>query len=100
MKKKRMPQNNYLEYYKLSAPILIFVVGIYIASIDKKIDCMSQQIFHHLTNDEIHTPKSIVNTRAEFEIYQAMHNQQYEDLKGSIKELIILLTETTTQRRK
>jgi hypothetical protein len=77
----------WMEYLRLITPVLIFVVGAYVASIDRKIDDMSKQIFHHLTNDEIHMPRTIAITKAEFQIYQVMRDSQMKDLRDSLKEL-------------
>ncbi len=45
-----------------------------------------EKLFKHLTNDEIHTPKSIVVSKAEFDIYQVFRDKQMSDLKDTFSK--------------
>ena len=47
---------------------------------------MSGGFFKHVTNDEIHTPKSIVVTQPEFKIYQEFRSKEMQDLHELIIE--------------
>jgi hypothetical protein len=72
---------------QISVPVLIFVLGVYIHQVDNNITAVKSDaktnyelVFKHLTNDEIHTPKSISLTRPEFAIYQQFRDKQMTDL--------------------
>lgn len=72
------------EALRFVTPILsagtLFVVGLLFSRIDK----LDDKIFKHLTNDDIHTPKMVVVTRPEFEIYQQMRDRQMQDIKEAV----------------
>ena len=85
---------NWMEYLRLLTPMGIFVVGIYVSMINnglnevkESIKCLDSKMFIHLTNDEIHTPKTIAITRAEFDVYQNMRDQQMSDMKELLLEI-------------
>lgn len=79
------------ERYRWVTPMLvsisIFVLGMVLTT-TRGID---EKLFKHLTNDEIHTPRSVVLTRAEFAIYQDFRNKQNDDLKASLCRIEALL---------
>lgn len=66
-------------------PIGVTICIFLLTMILHKTDTIDDKLFKHLTNDEIHTPKSIVLTRPEFDLYQQMRQRQMEETK----ELVI-----------
>jgi len=81
-------------WLRLVTPILLIFISFYINTIDKKISCLDntlatldERILKHMMNDEMHTPKSMVVTKAEFSIYQEMRNDQMTSLKDDMFEL-------------
>ena len=44
-----------------------------------------EKVFKHLTNDEIHTPKSLVITKPEFNIYREYRTSEIENLREDVK---------------
>jgi hypothetical protein len=91
------------EYMRWITPILVTIALFFLVSISNKVDSIDEKLFKHLTNDEIHTPKSIAISRAEFSIYQDLRAKQMEDLATNQRELKELLREhdrnTTGGRR-
>lgn len=106
----------------LVVPFFIFGLGVYVKQVDNNINTninnVKEQInifrndtdkqlcsyrnelkdyddkaWKHFTNDEMHTPKSIVLTKAEFNIYQELRGREMSDLK----ELIITQTKEIKQ---
>jgi hypothetical protein len=79
---------------QILVPILLFVLGVYIRQVDTNIDNVRKDIvsvktdiktnydllFKHMTNDEMHAPRSMVLTRPEFAIYQSFRDKQMTDL--------------------
>lgn len=97
---KRSDMNDWREWIRLLTPVGIFVIGLYIAQVNgnitdvkEAIAKVQEQLFHHLTNDDIHTPKNIVVSQAEFKVYQEMRATQMETLSLGITELKELLRE-------
>lgn len=76
-----------MEYLRLATPVLIFIVGLYVAAVDKKLDRMSEQILHHLTNDAIHWNRNDGVSKAEFQIYQMMRDKQMEEIRSTMKDV-------------
>ena len=95
------------EHLRLVTPFLILVLGVYtsmvksdigrvenyIKGVDEEIKDVGDKIFEHLTNDDLHMPKTIAVTRAEFLIYQEMRDKQMDDVKGAVYDIRRLLQE-------
>jgi len=43
----------------------------------------NMMVFKHLTNDELHCPRSVTVTKPEFLIYQNMRDKQMDDIRAS-----------------
>lgn len=102
--------NNWMEWFRFITPILITITLFMISDIKATTHEMDSKIFRHLTNDDMHTPKSIIVTKAEFSIYQEMRQRQMDDLrvglnarmdavKSSVDKVIMLLGENDAKRR-
>ena len=48
---------------------------------------IDSKLFTHLTNHEIHTPSSIVVSKAEFQLYQGMRDKQLSDFRDLVMEI-------------
>lgn len=85
-------KNGFGEWFRFITPLLV-TIGLYMMSgINGKLSSIDDKLFKHLTNDEIHCPKSLVTTKAEFSIYQTMRDRQMADLKElniEIKDLLL-----------
>jgi hypothetical protein len=62
-------------------PVLITIGIFYLGGIKSDISKIDDKLFRHLTNDEIHAPRTMVVNKSEFEIYQIMRDRQMTDLK-------------------
>jgi hypothetical protein len=69
--------------------VTLFTVGMLLNRLDK----LDDKMFKHLTNDEMHSPRSIIVTKPEFMLYQQMRDRQMADLKDGIQEIKIILRE-------
>jgi len=95
----------WMQYLRLVTPFLLILIGLYtngirgdLSRIDIKLSDIDSKLFRHLTNDDIHTPKDIVITRAEFKIYQEMRERQMCTLEEIIRELNNTLKEKGFRR--
>jgi len=86
-------RKEWTEYMRWITPILVTIALFFLVSINNKVDAIDEKLFKHLTNDEIHTPKSVVISRAEFSIYQELRSKQMEDFSQGLKELKEMLRE-------
>lgn len=87
------------EYMRWITPILVTICLFFLATINSKVDQIDEKLFKHLTNDEMHTPRSLFVSRAEFSIYQEFRTSQMEDLTIGMKDIKEMLREhdrTTT----
>ena len=60
---------------------------------------INNKIFVHLTNSEIHIPRSTVVSRDEFVIYQMMRDKQMTDIKQDINDIKCILSDSVTRRK-
>ena len=78
---------DWTEYFRWITPILMTASLFVLGSIQGKVNSIDDKLFKHLTNDEVHTPKSIVVTKPEFNIYQEFRNEQMIELRNGISEI-------------
>ena len=74
------------EVFRWLTPMLITIAIYQLGTISSTVSKLDEKVFKHLTNDEIHTPKSIVVNKAEFEIYQSFRDKQMSDLKETFNK--------------
>ena len=89
--------NPLLEYLRLLTPLGILILGFYINSVKSDIKEIDSKIFKHLTNDELHAPRSLVVTKPEFLIYQDMRDKQMTDIKKSVDKIEYLVERHTNK---
>ena len=77
-------KSSWMEHLRLVTPLLITVAIFLLTILLNEAKDINDKLFRHLTNDEIHTPKSIVVTKAEFTIYQQMRDRQMSDIRDMI----------------
>ena len=95
----------WLRYLQVVVPVFLFIISVYISQINsnindvkadvkdyktetnKKIDGYSSQVFTHLTNDEMHCPRSMVVSKVEFNMYRDMIQTQSNNLIIRINEV-------------
>lgn len=100
---------NWDSVLKYALPIMLFVLGVYIRQVDSSINLVrselkdykmytcetmkeySDKMFKHMTNDEMHAPRSMVITKPEFAIYQELRNDQMKELREGMLRIQALL---------
>ena len=93
-------KKEWTEHMRWLTPILVTICIAMLLSINSKVDKIDDKLFKHLTNDEMHSPRSLFITRAEFQIYQVFRESQMEDLTAGMKDIKEILREhdRTTQK--
>ena len=84
---------SWIEWLRLGTPFMTLVLLFYASSVKSEISEIRQQMFHHLTNADLHVPKSIIVTKAEFDIYQMMRTREMGEIKDSLCTIERLLLE-------
>ena len=95
-----MTDNNggkhWMEYFRLVTPFLQTIIVIGIAILSTQLNKMDDKIFAHLTNDEIHAPRTFYVQGSNFDLYQKMRDKEMQGLydcvnviRSDIKRLLI-----------
>jgi hypothetical protein len=93
--------SNYVVIANLIMPILMVFCAYYTSTIQTninetktKVEQTYDLIFKHVTNDEMHSPRSVVVSKSEFMIYQEFRAQQMAELRQDMKEIKTLIEQT------
>ena len=85
---------SWIEYFRLITPFMLVVlsfvgwsINLRIETIDKKIQSLDDKLFIHLTNEEIHTPRSLVVSQEAFMLYQSMRDKEIKIMADNIAEI-------------
>ena len=84
-------ERNLSEYFRWITPVLVSVAVFMLGNLDKKINSIDDKLFKHLTNDDMHAPRSLVVAKPEFDIYQQMRNSQMDAVEKSLTEIKALV---------
>jgi len=78
---------NSVGWTKFITPVLvtitIFMLGVIIAQVNR----IDEKLFHHLANDEIHMPRSLYVSKAEFELQSRFIEKENDRIVKAIDEL-------------
>jgi len=94
-------KSDWKEYFKLFTPFMIIIVSLIgwsikeqvndmrsnILSIQCQVVSIDDKIFKHLTNEEIHMPRSTIATKGEFDLVYQVRERQFIELKQAINNL-------------
>lgn len=70
--------------------------GIFLGIVIQKLDRIDGKLFHHLTNDAIHTPREQIVPRGEFKIFKHYQDERDEKIAKELRGL----REAILKRRK
>lgn len=93
-----MADKHWTENFRVITPILLLVMSAFLTyliadfsnfktDIKTQLTCIDEKMFKHLTNDEMHSPRSLIITKPEFEMYQSMRDKQMNDIKDSMSRI-------------
>lgn len=86
-------QITWVDWIHVATPFLLLLLTALGTLVYSKVEDIDNKLFHHLTNDELHAPRSLVVTKAEYTIYQQMRDAQMKDLKDGIIDIKAMLVE-------
>ena len=84
---------SWYSFLRYATPTLLVIVLAYVANMNEKVGAIDDKIFKHLTNDEIHAPRSIYVERTQFDLYQKMRDRQMESYEAVINEIKVMIGE-------
>jgi hypothetical protein len=82
---------SWTEYFRVITPFLLLVITFIGGNINNRLADIENKIFRHLTNDEIHTPRTVVVEKGEFDLYQKMRDKQMDSMMDMIAEIKVLI---------
>ena len=74
-------------YLRFITPVLITISLFMIGSMMAQMSKMDDKIFQHLTNEEIHAPRSFYVTKSEFDLINRVRESQFMKIETGISEL-------------
>src|SRR5574343_1662025 len=80
-------QKSWTEYFRFLTPMLVTVAIFILGNIMSKVNSIDEKMFKHLTNDELHCPRSIMLAKSEFDIYQNFRSKEMLELRDEITEM-------------
>ena len=75
------------EIFRWLTPIMLTVAIAILTSSSNTINKIDDKMFKHLTNDEIHAPRTQFVNKTEFDLYQKFRNEQMTQINSSICDL-------------
>ena len=72
---------------KYITPVLVTIAIFMLGNIMAQVGRVEEKLFHHLSNDEIHMPRSQFVTKAEFEMQSRFAEKETERILKAIDEL-------------
>jgi hypothetical protein len=78
---------SWTEHFRIITPFLLLVLTAIGGSINSRLTDIDTKLFKHLTNDELHCPRSLMVTKAEYNIYQTMRDRQMMDIKEQLSRI-------------
>ncbi len=79
-----MQNGNWTKYI---TPVLVTIALFMLGSIMAQVGRVDEKLFHHLANDEIHMPRSLYVSKAEFDIQSRFIEKENDRIIKAIDEL-------------
>jgi len=79
-------QNNG-SWVKYITPVLVTIAIFMLGTIIAQVNHIDEKLFHHLANDELHTPRSQVVSKAEFEMHCRFFEKENDRIIRAIDDL-------------
>ncbi len=72
---------------KYITPVLVTIALFMLGEVMAQVGRVEEKLFHHLSNDEIHMPRSQFVTKAEFDLQSKFAEKETERILKAIDEL-------------
>ena len=74
-------------WIKYITPVLVTIALFMLGSIMAQVSRIDEKLFHHLANDEIHMPRSLYVSKAEFDIQSRFIEKENDRIIRAIDDL-------------
>jgi len=72
---------------KFITPVLVTITIFMLGTIMAQVNRIDEKLFHHLANDEIHMPRSLYVSKAEFEMQSRFIEKENDRIIKAIDDL-------------
>jgi hypothetical protein len=72
---------------KYITPVLVTIAIFMLGNVMAQVGRVDDKLFHHLSNDEIHMPRSLFVSKAEFDLHSKFSDKETERILKAIDEL-------------
>lgn len=72
---------------KYITPVLVTIAIFMLGNVMAQLGRVDDKLFHHLSNDEVHMPRSQFVTKAEFDLHSKFSEKETERILKAIDEL-------------
>lgn len=89
MADEQHPRNGYriVEWFRFITPVLVTVAITMVGGLRADIKEIDSKMFSHLTNEDLHTPRSRIASQAEFTLYREYTDKKLDALIASIEKM-------------
>lgn len=74
-------------WIKYITPVLVTIAIFMLGNIMTQVGRVDDKLFHHLANEEIHMPRSMFVSKAEFDLHSRFSDKETERILKAIDEL-------------
>ena len=82
---------HWTEYFRIITPFLLLVITGYASIINGRLCDIDNKLFEHLTNAELHFPRTQVVTKLEYDAIQRMRDKQWQLLELQLQDIKSLI---------
>jgi len=73
-----------IEWFRLITPVLVTVSIFLLGSINFKVNSIDTKLFQHLTNHELHYPRSLIVSDAVFKEHNRVSEERYKNMEKNL----------------
>ena len=83
------PRNGYrvVEWFRFVTPVLVTIAITMVGSLKSDIKDIDNKMFAHLTNEDLHMPRSRIASQAEFTLYREYTDKNMDTLMATIAKM-------------
>lgn len=85
---ERRKEHSSLEWFRLVTPLLVTIALFMIGGVKGDVGKLDDKVFKHFTNDEIHIPRGMIVTQAEFDMRCKFADATMAENKQDLKEAV------------
>lgn len=84
---------HWTENFRIFTPILVTIACFMLGNLISTTNKIDDKLFKHLTNDEIHAPRSCYVEQTSFDMYQKLRDTQMAEMNKHIQEIKQMIRE-------